>query len=144
MTSFKSSGYQLMRIKHGILGMLVFVFMATSTVHADQFIGAKLTSLNVHEQSSREPLNIAINLGHELDTWIADLSLVAEFSRTVAHGKTPLNEDLDVDYNAVYLLWKTTRSMFVTLRAGFADNEIINGDRSQNKRGLRPAFPSWR
>jgi len=115
-----------------VLGSLLFAASAT----ADPFVGLKVAKIDMDRKMKEDPLNVAINFGYSLDTWVADLSVIAEHNHTVDSGKTQQDEELELNSNAVYLLWKTTRSMYVSLRAGAVQNEIIEGGNSRYKSGL--------
>jgi len=115
-----------------VLGSLLF----TASAMADPFIGLKLALMNMDEEVKEDPMNIAVNFGYSLDTWVADLSVIAEHSQTVDSGRTRQGEKLELNANAVYVLWKTTRSMYVSLRGGAVKNEIMEGGDSQYNSGL--------
>ena len=110
--------------------------LIAGSVAADPFIGLKLALMDVDGKVKEDPLNVAVNFGYSLDTWIADLSVVAEHNHTVDSGETRQAEKLELNANAVYLLWKTTRSMYVSLRAGAVCNEIIEAGNSRDNSGL--------
>lgn len=115
-----------------VLGSVLLSAYAT----AEPFVGFKLALMDVDGKVNDDPLNIAVNFGYSLDTWIADLSVVAEHNHTVDSGKTRQGEELELNANSVYLLWKTTRSMYVSLRAGAAFNEIVEAGNSRHNAGL--------
>lgn len=115
-----------------VLGSLVFA----ESVWADPFVGFKVALMDIDGKVNDDPLNVGVNFGYSLDTWIADLSVVAEHNRTVDSGKTRQDDKLELNSNAAYLLWKTTRSMYFCLRAGAVHNEIIEAGDSRNNSGL--------
>ena len=102
---------------------------------AEPFVGFKLSTPDF-DNAKREPTNLAINVGKSLDTWVADLSLVGEFSYTIDQGRTDRGEELELTSGAAYVVWKTTRSMYVSLRGGVVANEITEADDSSFNRGL--------
>jgi hypothetical protein len=108
-------------------GVFVLCLLFTGAVGATPFVGVKLAQLKVEGPESKDPVNLALNLGYALDTWIADLSLVAELNHTIEDGKTLQGEELELNAQAIYLSWKTTRSMYVALRAGAVQNQIVRG-----------------
>jgi hypothetical protein len=118
-----------------INAVLVYILFAVP-VAADPFVGLKLAPLDMDGNVADDPLNLAFDVGYALDTWVADLSLIAEFNRTLDSGTTRQGEDLELNANAVYLLWKTTRSMYVSLRTGVVENEIVEYAESRHKTGL--------
>lgn len=115
-----------------LIGHLLLATAAT----ADPFVGIKLAPLEMDEAGSDDPLNLALNFGYALDTWLADLSLIGEINRTVDSGTSRRGEALDLNATAAYVLWKTTRSMYFSLRAGMVANEIVEASDSRHNTGL--------
>ena len=72
-------------------------------------------------------MNAAIYAGYEFDSLIADLSLIGEVSRTVDSGQVGNGDDFDFEAESAYILWKSTRSVFVTVRGGVVQHKIISG-----------------
>lgn len=118
-----------------IVAFMVYLLFSASA-SADKFVGFKLVSPEMDKGATDNPLNLAINFGYMLDTWVADLSLIAELNRTVDKGSTQLGEELELNANAIYLLWKTTRSMYASLRAGVVQNEVVEVGDSRYKTGI--------
>jgi len=115
-----------------VSGLLLF---APFTV-ADPFLGLKLGLMDMDENVKQDPFNIALNAGYSLDTWVADFSFVAEYNHTANKGKSRQQEDLELNASSLYLLWKTNRSMYISLRGGAVRNEIVEGGDSQSHAGL--------
>jgi hypothetical protein len=113
---------------------LLYVFIVITFIlipgqaGGDIIIGAKIAKMDLDIPSNKDPLNIAVNMGYEFDSLIADLSLIAELSRTGKSGEAVGGGELDFESESAYILWKTTRSVFVTLRGGVVKNKIITGD----------------
>lgn len=116
--------------------LILVSLLFAATANADQFIGFKLAQLDIEKGAAKDPLNIAVNYGYALDTWLADLSLIAEVNHSVEKGRTSQGEDLEFNANAAYLLWKTTHSMYISMRAGIVQNETITAGNSIYKTGL--------
>ena len=95
--------------------------------YADMYFGVKTGSMMVDIPTDRNPWNFALNLGYRLDTRLADLSLAGEINRTLREGETRNGENLEFESEAVYLVWKTPRSLFVSLRGGIVRDKIIIG-----------------
>ena len=115
--------------------LLLMALLLMNSASAEPFVGFKFSTPDV-ESSVTEPTNLAIIFGNSLDTWVADLSLVGEFSYSIDQGKTRQGQTLELNSGAVYVLWKTTRSMFVTLRGGLVGNEVVTESDKDFNSGL--------
>ena len=104
--------------------------------YADMYFGVKTGSMMVDIPTDRNPWNFALNLGYRLDTRLADLSLAGEINRTLREGETRNGENLEFESEAVYLVWKTPRSLFVSLRGGIVRDKIIIGSNASRDDGL--------
>lgn len=124
-----------MNLRKSLGGMLLLALFLPGAAGATPFVGIKLAPLEIEGPEPDDPLNLALNFGYALDSWIADLSLVAELNYTIEEGRTTQGEDLELNAHAVYLSWKTTRSMYVGLRVGAVQNEIVRGRNSDYKTG---------
>lgn len=125
-----------MNLRPLVISVFVAGMVVSTAATPQPFVGVKLAPLEVEGSEPDDPLNLAVNFGYALDTWVADLSLVAELNYTVEDGRTYQDQDLQLNSNAVYVLWKTTRSMYVSLRAGAVQNELVEGSDSSYKTGL--------
>jgi hypothetical protein len=105
-------------------------------VSADMFFGMKAGSMMVDVASDKNPRNLALNLRYQLDTQLADLSLGGEVNRTMHEGETRRGEDLEFESEAIYLLWKTPRSLFVSFRGGIARDKVIIDNNESKDDGL--------
>lgn len=108
----------------------------TEPVSAELFMGVKIGTMNVDGESRSDPKNYALNLGYELDTLVAPLSVVGEINRSFDKGKTNSGESLEFESNGIYLELKTTRAVFASLRVGIVQTEIIEGSDSNSEEGL--------
>ena len=100
---------------------------------ADMFFGVKTGSMMVDVSTDKNPINLALNIGYRLDTRVADLSLAGEVNRTLREGETRRGEDLEFESEAIYLVYRTPRSLFVSLRGGIAwDKVVIDGNSSRD------------
>ena len=117
-------------------GLLLVCLLFSASASADKFVGVKLVPMKMDHGVADDPFNVAINLGYTMDTWIADLSLIGELNHTVDKGLTLQGEELELNSSAVYLLWKTTRSMYVSLRAGAVNNQIVEDGDSRSTTGI--------
>ena len=104
--------------------------------YADALIGAKVELMNLDVATSKDPVNLAVNMGYEFDSYIADFSLVGEVGRSAISGELAGGDDVDFEYESAYLLWKTTRSLFVTLRGGMVRNKVVTNGSYQRGDGL--------
>ena len=115
--------------------VFITILFATPAI-GDLFIGAKIGKMMVDVPSSSDPTNIAASIGYEFDSLLADLSLVGEASRTMSSGRTSQGDDLEFESEAVYLVWKSTRSLFASLRGGVVQNETMIGNASLESSGI--------
>lgn len=125
---------QVLKIFQTII--IISASLIISPAYADILIGAKIGKMIVDVPSNKNPTNIAATFGYEIDTRLADLSVVGEVNRTMHSGETSQGEDLKFSSEGVYLVWKTTRSLFVTLRGGVVQNEIFEGEVSNKSDGI--------
>ena len=117
-------------------GLLLFSMLLATPASADVFTYIKAGIMNVDGISSTNPINLAIDLGYELDSDLADLSIVGEINRTIDSGKIRRDGDLEFESNGLYLVFRTTRSLFATLNIGAVQNKIIAGGESSSKTGI--------
>lgn len=117
-----------------VIFFITILFAAPAT--ADLFVGAKIGVMMVDVPSSSDPANAAVSIGYEFDSLLADLSLVGEASRSMNNGTASQGEDLEFESEAVYLVWKSTRSLFASLRGGVVQNEAITGNTSHESNGI--------
>jgi len=123
----------------GGLFSCVFLFAAclfALPVCAEMFFGMKTGSMMVDVSTDKNPWNLALNLGYRLDTRLADLSLAGEVNRTVREGETRRGEDMEFESEAIYLVYRTPRSLFVSLRGGIAWDKVIIDGKSSRDDGL--------
>jgi len=115
-----------------LLAACLFVF----PVSADMFFGMKAGAMMVDVGSDKNPRNLALNLRYQLDTQLADLSLGSEVNRTLHEGETRRGEDLEFESEAIYLLWKTPRSLFLSVRGGIVRDRVIIDNNERKDDGL--------
>ena len=116
--------------------ILFLVVLFAVPAHADMLVGAKIGHMKVDIPSSTDPTNVAVNMSYEFDSLLADLSLVGEINRSVSSGKTSQGDELKFQSDGIYIAWKTTRSIFVTLRGGIVQNKIITGNTLHRDDGI--------
>lgn len=131
-----SAVHTVLRMYMRQCALMVFAVIVSQPLQGGFLIGVKTGTLKVDVPSSSEPLNLAVNLGYELDTHLADLSLIGEINRTVSSGVSLLGDDLEFESEGIYLVYKSTWPLFVTLRGGMVKNEIIAGSLSSKGDGL--------
>ena len=122
-------------------GVLAAALLAAACCYAtpaagDMYTYIRFGNVDLDISSPTNPSNLALNLGYELDSDLADLSVMAEVSRTVSDGDTGTREDLEFESNGIYLVQKSTRSMFASYRIGLVQNKIISGGDSDRSSGL--------
>ena len=103
---------------------------------ADPFAYVRLGGVNVEGSSRDNPLNLALNFGYELDSYVADLSLAAEINRTIDDGEANRGGELEFESNGIYLVYKSTRSLFVVGRIGVVENKIIKRSNTERSDGF--------
>lgn len=103
---------------------------------ADTFTYVRIGGVNVEGPSRGNPLNLALNFGYELESYVADLSLVAEINRTIDNGEASGGGELEFESNGVYLIYKSTRSLFVLARVGLVENKIIKRGDTERSDGF--------
>ena len=116
--------------------LLFAACLFTSPVCADMFFGVKTGPMMVDVSTDKNPINLALNLGYRLDTRAADLSLAGEVNRTLREGETRDGEDLEFESEAIYLVYRTPRSLFVSLRGGIAWDKVVIDGKSSRDDGL--------
>jgi hypothetical protein len=116
-------------------GILLAVAMSTTMpVAADSFTYFKLGNMNVDGPQKDHPLNLALGAGYELDSYVADFSVAAEINRSIDEGEYARGGSLEFESNAIFLVYKSTRSLFVTARIGLVETKtIISGDTSRDE-----------
>ena len=120
--------------------ILVSALLLSFPAAGDLFAGIRAGTMTVDVPSSRNPLNLAFNLGYGIDTNLADLSIVGEVNRSVIDGKSRHEGDLEFESDAVFLMIKTTRSLFVSLRGGYVRDRVITDAGSDGNSGLLLGF----
>ena len=113
--------------------LLLTACLFTSPVSADMFFGVKTGLMMVDVSTDKNPINLALNLGYQLDTRVAELALAGEVNRTLSEGETRGGEDVEFESEAIYLVYRSPRSLFVSLRGGIAwDKVVIDGISSRD------------
>jgi len=122
----------------GFLRSVIFlvIMLVAVPAAADPFTYVRLGGVNVEGSSRDNPLNLALNFGYELDSYVADLSLVAEINRSIDDGEANHGGDLEFESNGLYLIYKSTRSLFVTGRIGVVENKIIKRGNTERSDGF--------
>ncbi len=122
----------------GLLGSVIFLatLSIAAPAAADAFTYVKLGGVNVEGSSKDNPLNLALNFGYELDSYVADLSIAAEINRTVDDGEANRGGGLEFESNGLYLIYKSTRSLFAVARIGLVENKIIKRGNTERSDGF--------
>lgn len=116
--------------------ILIAILLSTTPAAGDMSFGVKLGPVSVDTPSRSDPINIAGDLGYEIDTLLANLSLAVEVNRTIINGETKKGEDLKFKSNGIYLVYKTNKSLYMTFRGGVVQNEIVSGSNSRRNNGI--------
>jgi len=103
---------------------------------ADAFTYVRLGGVNVEGSSRDNPLNLALNFGYELESYVADLSLAAEINRSIDDGEANRGGELEFESNGIYLVYKSTRSLYVVGRIGVVENKIIKRGNTERSDGF--------
>jgi hypothetical protein len=116
--------------------LLLVLLLAAAPAAADVFTYIRAGTANVDGISSSNPLNLALDLGYELDSDFADMSIIGEINRTLDSGRIRRDGDLEFESNGLYLMLRTTRSLFATFSIGAVENRVIAGGVSSRTTGL--------
>jgi hypothetical protein len=116
--------------------VLVAATLLSLPAVGDVLTGIRFGTMMVDLSSTRNPRNLAVYLGYRIDTNLANLSIVGEVNRSVIDGKSRNEGDLEFESDAVFLVLKTTRSMFVSLRGGYVRDRIVTDIRTRSDDGL--------
>ena len=116
-----------------LLAFPLALCLATSA-HADFYLGVKTGPMLVDIDGADDPTNVALTLGYEFGIVVGDLGLEAEFSRTASDGEVG-DEDLEVESDGFYAAFLTPGPVYLKLRAGVVDNEVIIGDDADSDGG---------
>lgn len=117
------------------LSMTIFSF-GSSRAEADIFYGLKYGQIDSGVANMSNPENLVFNLGYLLDTLHVDLSLVAEFSRSISDGKSASGDHLEAQSNGLYLVFKSDDTIYFTLRGGYMEQELRADMISKNQQGF--------
>jgi len=109
---------------------------AAAPASAEVYTYIKLGIMDVDVSARDNPVNLAIDIGYDLDSDFANMSIEAEINRSVDHGKTRDGDHLEFESNGLYLVYRTTRSLFATLRLGIVENNIVKGSSSNRDNGM--------
>jgi hypothetical protein len=90
----------------------------------------------VDVSSASNPGNMAVYLGFQLDTQLADISLAGEVNRSFSKGETRGGGDLEFESEALFLRIRTTSSLFVSLRGGYVRDKIVTGRDARRDDGI--------
>ena len=110
--------------------------LPASPACAEAFVYVRYGEMNVDLRERDDIQNLAVNFGYEFDSDIADLSLAAEISRTPEAGRTRRGDDLEFETEGIFLIVKTTRSLFASFRVGLVETTLIRGSDSDSTGGL--------
>ena len=115
--------------------LITTIFIAVPA-QGDIFMGIKIGRIAVDIPSDENPINVAVNVGYEIDTLLADLGLMAEVTRTVSSGEDRNGEEIEFESNGVYLVFKTTGPLYLTLRGGVVEDKTTASSTSDRQRGV--------
>lgn len=118
--------------------LLLIAILVPAPASADVYTNIKLGSMDVDVPARDNPVNLAIDIGYDLDTDFADMSAEVEISRSIDRGETRNGEDLEFESSGLYLVFRTTRSLFASLRVGIVEDNIVEGGSSN--RDIGPAL----
>ena len=120
-----------------LVGVLCwFLISLPGPAGADTFVYVRYGEMNVDGKERDDIQNLAFNLGYELDSYRADMSLAAEISRTLEEGKTGQGRDLEFETEGLFLIYRSTRSLFASLRVGLVRATRIRDGDSDSSSGL--------
>jgi len=122
------------RFNLGVL--LLTAFLLPIPAIGEIHLGVTVGRMSVDVPSRSAPKNLALSLGYEIDSRLANLRLLGEINRTLNQGETRLGKDLEFESNGIFLVFKTNRPVFFTLRGGVIEDEIITGRTSSKNRGF--------
>jgi hypothetical protein len=122
----------------GLLRSVIFlaILLIAAPAAADAYTYVRLGGVNVEGSSRDNPLNLALNFGYELDSYVADLSIAAEINRTIDDGEASRGGELEFESNGLYLIYKSTRSLFAVARIGLVENKIIKRGNTERSDGF--------
>jgi len=115
---------------------LLILLLSSAPAGADMFAYIRAGGVKVDGISSSNPINLAVDLGYELDSDLADMSIIGEINRTIDSGKLRRGGDLEFESNGIYLMFRTTRSLFATFSIGAVQNRVIADGVSSSKTGI--------
>ncbi len=117
--------------------LLLFLLLPAAPAGADTFAYIRAGTVNVDGISGSNPFNLGFNLGYELDSDFADMSVVGEINRSIDSGKIKRGGgDLEFESNGLYLMFRTTRSLFATFSVGAVQNRVIADGVSSRSTGI--------
>jgi len=99
-------------------------------------LGVSAGRMSVDVAARSAPWNLALSLAHPIDTRLANLWLLAEINRTVSRGETRDGEDLEFESDGLFVVLKTNRSLYFSLRGGVVEERIGRGDTSSTEQGF--------
>jgi len=118
-----------------ILSLLVVLLLAPPAA-GEVFVGAKIGWMRVDTPTDSSPINAAFDFGYQIDTSLANLTLAGEINRTISSGKTNRSNDLKFKSDGMYLIYKTNKALYWTVRGGVVRDKIVADTTSDRKAGL--------
>ena len=116
------------RIQPFLFCMALILTAYASPVSAEISAAVKLGNMQVDIPAASEPDSLALMLSYGIDNMFADFSIAAEVSTAFDQGRTPAGEHIDVQTRGLYLMYEGTGTIFVNIRAGFAQDKITVGN----------------
>ncbi len=116
--------------------MLCSLTLLAAPANAELFGGIRLGAVNLDVDAAGDPKNLALYLGFQVPNQLADISLAGEVSRSFDAGKTRRGGDLEFESEALYLVVRSTSSLFVSLRGGFVRDKVVTDRGTQRDDGF--------
>ena len=115
---------------------LICIYLVAWPAGADGFIGMRMGPVWTDVSADKNPRNLALNAGYQINTFLSDLSIGVEASRTLIEGELGNGGDLEFETESICLFGRTSRSLFLCYRAGLVRYDRIRDHDTHSDDGL--------
>lgn len=106
----------------------------TPVVAADWFFGAKAGPMLVAGNGVGDPTNAGVMIGREWGVVLGDIGVQGEITTSIDKGKSG-GQDVSVDTQAIYGVFRTAGALYLIAKAGLSREELKNGAASASDTG---------
>ncbi len=117
-----------------VAGIMMSGLAVAPGAAADWYFGAKTGPMMIDTAGVGDPTNAGVLIGHEWGVVVGDVGVQGEFTTSINKGDYAGN-DVSVDTQAVYGVFRTAGAIYLVAKAGLLHEEVTIGSASATDSG---------